>query len=342
MELPLFQYNLYGKQWPTPMSDRNLQQGKPAPLVVVVGPTGAGKSDLAISLALEFDGEVVNCDSVQVYRHFYIGTAKVPLSERRGVPHHLLDIVEPGERFTAGDYAREARRVLRQIRDRGKLSVLVGGTGFYLRALLEGLFVGPSQNQALRAWLVSREQARPGLLHRFIRRIDPESAKRIHQNDRNKLVRAAEVYALSRLPMSELFQSGRDPLMDFHAIKIGLNPPRKALYHRLDRRAEAMVAAGLVEEVQRLLNAGIPQDAKPFESIGYAQTLKLLRGEMCPAEALQSLQQDTRRYAKRQGTWFARERDILWLPGFGNDETMVTAAMKAVRAALTELEKIHR
>lgn len=133
------------------MSDRNVPQGKPAPVIVVVGPTGAGKSDLAISLALEFDGEIVNCDSVQVYRHFYIGTAKVPLSERRGVPHHMLDIVEPGEPFTAGDYARVARRVLRQIRDRGKLSVVVGGTGFYLRALLEGLFSGPSQNQALRA-----------------------------------------------------------------------------------------------------------------------------------------------------------------------------------------------
>jgi tRNA dimethylallyltransferase len=289
------------------------------PLVLVLGPTGAGKSDLALEIAAQFDGEVVNCDSLQLYRGFDIGTAKTPVSERRGIPHHLIDILDPREEFTAGEYARVARPVLRDISARGRLPVVAGGTGFYVRALLEGLFPGPSRDEGLRQDLAQREQRRGGFLHRALRRFDPPAAARIHANDRNKLIRALEVCITARRPLSEMFQSGRDPLTDFQPLKIGLDPPRDELYARLEERCRRMLSGGLIDEVRSLLLAGAPAAAKPFQSIGYKEALAVIEGRLAVDEALALMQRDTRRYAKRQLTWFRREAGIHWLSGFGTE-----------------------
>jgi tRNA dimethylallyltransferase len=289
------------------------------PLITVLGPTGSGKTDLALCLAERFNGEIVNCDSVQIYRHFDIGTAKTPLEQRRGIPHHLIDIVEPGEVFTAGDYAARARTVLAEISARNHLPIVAGGTGFYLRALFEGLFPGPRRDPATRTRLAVRERRRPGSLHRILARLDPQSAARIHANDVNKTIRALEVCLLARQPLSKMFEQGRDRLQGFEIVKAGLNPPRDALYERLDRRFEHMIAAGLLDEVRRLLQSGVSPESKPFESLGYKQALALVRGELSLEAATASAQMETRRYSKRQMTWFRRERDVTWFAGFGDD-----------------------
>src|SRR5579884_2029426 len=281
-------------------------------LLAVVGPTGSGKSDLALFLAERLDGEIVNCDSVQIYRGFDIGAAKVPHAERRGIAHHLIDIAGPAEVFTAGEYARRARAAVEDIARRGKLPLVTGGTGFYLRALLDGLFPGPERDEELRTRLAARERRRRGSLHRILSRFDAKSASRIHPNDVNKTMRALEVCLLARKPLSELFESGREALENFRGVKIGLNPPREALYSRLDARFGTMIERGLLEEVRALLASGVPANAKPFDSLGYKQALALIRGEMSREEAIASAQMETRRYAKRQMTWFRRERDITW------------------------------
>ncbi len=291
----------------------------PHPLIAVLGPTGSGKTDLALCLAERFNGEIVNCDSVQIYRHFNIGTAKAPPEKRRGIPHHLIDIVEPGEVFTAGDYAARARSVLAEIAARNHLPVIAGGTGFYLRALLEGLFPGPRRDEFKRTQLALRERRRTGSLHRILARLDPESASRIHANDVNKTIRALEVRLLARQPLSKMFERGRDSLQGFEIVKAGLNPPRDFLYERLDRRFEQMIAAGLLGEVRRLLQSDVSPESKPFESVGYKQALAVVRGESSLEAATASAQMETRRYAKRQMTWFRRERDVTWFDGFGDD-----------------------
>jgi tRNA dimethylallyltransferase len=288
------------------------------PLVAVVGPTGSGKSDLALAIAEEFNGEIVNCDSVQVFRHFDVGTAKLPVEERRGIPHHLIDIVDPDELFTAGEYARLARDTIADISARGKLPVIAGGTGFYLRALLEGLFEGPSRDQGLRDRLAARESRRPGSLHRILRRFDAEAARRIHPNDVPKVMRALEVCLVTRRPVTELFREGRDALQGYETLKLGLLPDRDALYDRVNVRCERMFEAGLVEEVRHILSLGFARTCKPFESVGYKQALQLVDGELSPKDALFYAQRDTRNYAKRQITWFRRERDLVWLKGFGD------------------------
>jgi len=284
----------------------------------VAGPTGSGKSDLALTIAEAFSGEIVNCDSLQVYRHFDIGTAKLPPDERRGIPHHLIDIVEPGHLFTAGEYARLARLTITAIAERGKLPVVAGGTGFYLRALLDGLFAGPTRDQALRDRLSLREKRRPGSIHRLLSRFDRAAAARIHPHDVPKVTRALEVCLLTRRPVTELYREGRGALTGYRALKLCLLPDRDALYQRLDRRASEMFARGLVEEVRHILALGIPPTAKPFESHGYKQAMQLIAGELNPREALFYAQRNTRQYAKRQITWFRRERDAVWLRGFGD------------------------
>lgn len=292
------------------------------PLVAVVGPTASGKSGLALHLAERFNGEIVNCDSLQIYRCFDIGTAKTPPAERRGIPHHLLDIIEPQETFTAGEYARQARAVLKDLRARGKVPVLAGGTGFYLRALLEGLFPGPARDEQLRERLRLRARHRGSqYLHRMLRRLDRESAARIHANDTPKLIRALEVCLRARRPMSELFREtkGAGRLEGFRPIKIGLDPPRRLLYERINRRAETMFRAGLIEEVQAILARGVPPTAKPFQSHGYREALEVLAGRLTVEQAIATTQLRGRRYAKRQMTWFRREKDLHWLPGFGSD-----------------------
>jgi tRNA dimethylallyltransferase len=300
------------------------------PLAIVLGPTGSGKSELALAIAERFRGEIVNCDSLQLYRMFDIGTAKVTESERRGVPHHLFDAFNPVHVCTAGEYVRLARPILREITKRGHLPVVVGGTGFYLRALLHGLFAGPERNEELRSRLTAAEQRRPGYLHRALRRYDPGSAERIHANDSNKLIRALEVCITARTPMTELFQAGRDSLSGFRPIKFGLNPARQDLYRRLDERCRAMWRQGLVDEVRQILVHGVPETAKPFESIGYKQALDFVMGRSGEAEAIEQMQRDTRRYAKRQLTWFRREPEVSWFSGFGEDSAVQNTVLEIV------------
>jgi tRNA dimethylallyltransferase len=253
-----------------------------------------------------------------VYRYFDIGTAKLPLGERRGIPHHLLDIVNPDELFTAGEYARLGRAAIADISDRGRLPVVAGGTGFYLRALLDGLFEGPARDQALRDRLALREARRPGSLHRLLRRFDPASASRIHANDVPKVTRALEVCLVTRRPVSEMYREGRDALCGYRTLKIGLSPDREALYQSLDMRCAAMFRSGLVDEVERILAMGYPAASKPFESHGYKQALQLLSGELNSKEAVFYAQRNTRNYAKRQMTWFRKEAGMVWLQGFGD------------------------
>jgi tRNA dimethylallyltransferase len=305
------------------------------PLVAVLGPTGSGKSDLALEIALQFGGEIVNCDSLQVYRHFNVGTAKLPFAARRGIAHHLIDIADPGELFTAGEYARRARPILADISARARLPVVAGGTGFYLRALLDGLFPGPSRDQNLRDRLTAREQRRPGSLHRILRRLDPAAAAKIHPHDLPKVTRALEVCIVARRPVSDLFSGGRDALVGYRALKIGLEPPRDSLYERLDARCRRMFESGLVEEVGSILALGFPATVKPFESHGYKQALQMLRGELTLKEAIFYAQRNTRRYAKRQMTWFRQEPGMLWLKGFGDSPEIRDAAFKLVNGYFT-------
>jgi tRNA dimethylallyltransferase len=306
------------------------------PLPVILGPTGSGKSDLSLWIARAIGGEIVNYDSMQVYRGFDIGTAKVIPSERQGIPHHLIDIAEPTGLFTAGEYARTAEAVIREISGRGHTAVLVGGTGFYLRGLLEGLSPGPSRDDALRTRLQAREVQRPGSMHRILGRLDPTSAARIHPNDKNKTMRALEVRLIEGAPLSSMFERERAALAGFRPIKIGLNPPRELLYARLNERARKMFDSGcLVEEVRRLLSAGVPSNAKPFESLGYKQALQMLQGGITQREALESTQQETRRYSKRQLTWFRKEPGVEWIAGFGEDAQVQTEALAILRRSIT-------
>lgn len=307
-------------------------------LAVVIGPTGSGKSELALRVALDAGGEIVNCDSMQVYRGFDIGTAKIPPDERRGIPHHLIDLADPEALFTAGDYAREARAVFQQIGLRGRIPVVVGGTGFYLRALLEGLFHGPERDETLRRRLEQREQRLPGSLHRILTRLDAAAGARIHPNDKNKTIRALEVRLLEGRPISELFTLGRAPLTGFLPVKIGLRPDRNLLYDRLDARAAAMFERGLVWEVRDLLARGVMPSAKPFESLGYKQALMVVEGHLTLQQAIQSTQAETRRYAKRQMTWFRKELGVHWLEGFGDEPEVQDQAMAIIKSAINKCE----
>jgi tRNA dimethylallyltransferase len=306
------------------------------PVIAITGPTGAGKSELALRVAEEFGGEVVNCDSLQIYRYFDIGTAKLSTAEMRGIPHHLIDILDPEEVFTAGEYARRGRAALEEIAHRGKLPVVAGGTGFYLRALFDGLFRGPMRNDALRERLAARESRRPGSLHRLLGRFDAISAARIHRNDVPKVMRALEVCIIGRRPVSEMFREGRDQLAGFRRLNIGLAPDRDRLYARLDERCRRMFESGLLEEVRGILDRGFSPAAKPFESHGYRQAVQLLHGELNAKEALFYAQRNTRNYAKRQMTWFRKEQDMEWLKGFGEEAHIQSAAVERVRKFLAE------
>jgi tRNA dimethylallyltransferase len=304
------------------------------PLVAVVGPTGSGKSALALRLALEFGGEIVNCDSLQLYRYLDIGTAKPPREERAAAPHHLFDLLDPDRVFTAGEYARAARPLIGEIADRGRLPIVAGGTGFYLRALLEGLFPSPPRSDRLRGRLASREARHPGWLHRTLARFDPASAARIHAADVQKLVRAVEVLLSTREPLTAWFERGRDAFSGFRALKLGLDPPRAALYERLDARLDAMFAGGLLDEVRTVLSLGFPASSKALEAHGYKQAVQMLRAELGPAEAIALAKRNTRRYAKRQWTWFRRDPEVRWLGGFGEDPSVQEAAHRNVIAFL--------
>ena len=301
-------------------------------LVVVLGPTASGKTSLALALARKFDGEIVNCDSVAMYREFEIGTAKPTKSERAEVPHHLVDCLDPQAEVTAGEYARQARQIVSEITERNRLPIVCGGTGLYLRAMLEGLFAGPQRSDELRDRLRKRTNERGAeYLHRILRRLDPTSAERIHSNDIPKVIRAIEVCVASRQPMTELWQQGRESLTGFQILRLGLNPEREALYARINRRAEQMFEQGLIAETETLL-AKYGPNAWPLSSLGYRQAMQMLRGELDRESALKAAQQAHRNYAKRQMTWYRREPDVDWMAGFGDDGAVQAAAKAMVEA----------
>lgn len=289
-------------------------------LVVVLGPTASGKTALSLALAERFRGEIVNCDSVAMYREFDIGTAKPTAAEQARAPHHLFDCVAPTSHITAGEYSRQARQVLDEIKARGRLPILVGGTGLYLRALLEGLFPGPKRSEKLRARLRERAGSRgSGYLHRVLSRLDQTAAEKIHANDNPKLIRAIEVCLASRQKMTKLWEErGRDPLRGFRILRLGLDPDRQALYGRINGRAEQMFKSGLVYETKRLLEK-YGESAGPLSSLGYKQAAEYLRGELTREQSLRAAQQAHRNYAKRQMTWFRREPEVHWLRGFGDE-----------------------
>ncbi len=302
--------------------------------MVVLGPTGSGKTALSLALAERFGGEIVNCDSVAMYREFEIGTAKPTVAERARAPHHLLDFVDPCGYVTAGDYARQAREILQQIRQRGALPIVVGGTGLYLRALLEGLFAGPQRSEDLRERLRARaDEKGPGYLHRVLRRLDPAAAAKIHANDTPKLLRAIEVCLASRTKMSEMWKQGREPLQGFRILRLGLNPDRKALYERINQRAQRMFDSGLSEETLTLLEK-YGAAPRPLSALGYKQAMALMRGEFDRETAVQAAQQAHRNYAKRQMTWFRREPDVFWISGFGDDAKVQAEAIQKVAEML--------
>jgi tRNA dimethylallyltransferase len=304
------------------------------PLIAIAGPTGCGKSELALRLAGEFNGEVVSCDSVQIYRFFNIGTAKLPLESRSGIPHHMIDIANPDEVFTAGDFARVVRPVLNNIAERGQLPLVTGGTGFYLRALLDGLAPGPPRDEDLRALLLARETKKPGLIHRLLRKVDPPTSARIHPNDTPKVIRALEICISTRKTTTEVFAAFRDVLTGFRVLKIGIFPDREQLYRRLESRMEAMFAAGLVDETASILALGYTPECKPFESIGYKQALQVIHGELSLKDALFYAKRDTRRYAKRQMTWFRQDHGIEIFRGFGDDARVMEEVQERVEAFL--------
>lgn len=289
--------------------------------MAVCGSTASGKSALGLRLAELLNGEIVNYDSIQVYSGLDIGSGKVSKEDRARVPHHLLDIVEPHQAFTAGDYRNLALKTIVKIRERKKLPVLVGGTGLYLRALLQGLFRGPARSERLRARLRGIVSLRGrAFLHRLLARLDPAAAERIHPHDAQKAIRAIEICLLAGEPMSALHGRGREGLSGFRAIKIGLNPRREELYERINRRVESMFSSGLLDEVRSILaQEGIWHDNGPLGALGYRQAAGVLKGELELKDAVGLTQAATRRYAKRQMTWFRREADIIWYEGFGND-----------------------
>jgi tRNA dimethylallyltransferase len=303
-------------------------------LLVIVGPTASGKTALSLALAEKFQGEIVNCDSVAMVREFEIGAAKPSAEERGRVPHHLFDVVEPTGFITAGEYARRARVVLGEIKERGRLPIVVGGTGLYLSALLHGLFPGPQRSEELRERLRERAGSRGSVhLHRVLRRVDPAAADKIHANDTPKLIRAIEVSLAARRPMTEQWKVGRDPLQGFRILRLGLNPDRATLYNRINQRAARMFEEGLVEETKRLLDA-YGDSARALTSLGYKQAVQLLKGELTREAAIAASQQAHRNYAKRQITWFRREPDVQWLEGFGDDEQVRNSAIARVQSGV--------
>jgi len=307
-----------------------------APLLIVAGPTASGKTALALALAQQFSGEIVSCDSVAVYRGMEIGTAKPTLAERASVPHHLIDVFPPDAPCTAGDYSRLAREAIRGIAKRDRLPIVCGGTGLYLRALVDGLFPAPPRHEPLRVRLRNLAQLRgPAHLHRILARLDPAAARLIHANDAPKLIRAIEVTLAARQPITRQWQQQpHDPLTGFRILRLGLNPPRAELYARINRRAAQMFnpptqGGGLVEETAHLL-AQYGPDCRPLTSLGYAQAAALLRGELTGDQAIAAAQQGHRNYAKRQLTWFRKDPALHWLPGFGSDQEVIQQASALV------------
>ena len=302
-------------------------------LYVVLGPTASGKSALGIALAQRVGGEILVCDSTQLYRHFDIGTGKVPPAEQHGIAHHLMDIVEPDAVFTAGEYRRRALEALEDLRKRSRTPVITAGTGLYLRALLEGLADSPERSEDLRERMRAIVAHRgPARLHAILKRLDPETAARIEAADTQKVIRAVELRLLAGKSVGEIHRSGREPLQGYEIVKIGLTPPRPALYARIHARIDAMIAAGWIDEVRHLIAMGVPDTAKPFQFIGYSQWREFLSGKISREDALDQIRKATRHFAKRQQTWFRREQGVHWIEGFGDDLATIRAAEKFIGA----------
>jgi tRNA dimethylallyltransferase len=307
--------------------------------VLILGPTGSGKTALSLALGEYFQGEIVSCDSVAVYRGMDLGSAKPTAEEQRRLPHHLIDVANPDEPFTAGEYSRQARAALRQIAGRGHLPIVTGGTGLYLRALTMGLFPGPARQQDLRARLTrSHHRHNPDWLHRILQRLDPSSASRIHANDTPKLIRALEILFTTGQPLSATLAArpdlARDPLTGFRLLRIGLTPARQILYDRLNHRAARMFQSGLIEETRNLL-AGYGK-VKALDALGYRQAIAALDNTMTLQEAIAAAQQGHRNYAKRQMTWFRREPDVHWIEDFGDTPATIAKAIEVVHQSNSE------
>jgi tRNA dimethylallyltransferase len=312
------------------------------PLIVLVGPTASGKTSLALRLAEEFNGEIVSCDSVAVYREMEIGTAKPSHEERALIQHHMIDSAWPDEACTAGDYSRQAREALTGITERGRTSmnerghlpIVAGGTGLYLRALIDGLFPAPPKKPGQRERLRELAATRgPVYLHRILSRLDTTAAAAIHANDVPKVVRAIEVSLAADQPLTEQWQKGRDALTGYRILRLGLNPPRARLYERINQRAAAMFDRGLIEETERLI-ARYGADCRPLTSLGYAEATAVLQNELTREQAVTQAQQGHRNYAKRQLTWFRREPGMHWLEGCGGDEDIIHQALHLVTGHL--------
>ncbi|MFZ2053526.1 MAG: tRNA (adenosine(37)-N6)-dimethylallyltransferase MiaA [Candidatus Aminicenantales bacterium] len=297
-------------------------------LAIILGPTAVGKSRAGAYLARKFNGEIINCDSMQVYRSFDIGTDKPTIEMRRQVPHYLLDIAEPSTQFTAGEFVRQALAAVRLIEERDRLPFVVGGTGLYLKALLEGLFPGPGRDEELRRRF-EQEAREEGLvtLHRRLEAVDPVYARLIGEQDKVRIIRALEVYSLTQKPLSEHFESTRSEVADFHILKIGLQLERKELYRRIEERVDRMFQNGICEEVHRLLAAGVPESAPPFRALGYRRVLAHLQGAISFDETKRLTKQDTRQYAKKQITWFRKMAGVSWFPA--DDLTSLAAFLEA-------------
>ena len=304
------------------------------PLIAILGPTATGKSALGIAIAERFNGEIINCDSTAVYRGFDIGTDKVPHDERRGIPHHLIDIVGPTDEYTAAQFAKDAAAVVNDIHARGKLPVLVGGTGFYYRALTRGLFPGPGKDADLRRRL-DRIAELKGVekLHRMVARIDPESAARIQPRDRKRLVRAMEVYFQTGKPLTAHFEDTVSPLgKDVQIGAVALRMPAAWLADRLAARVEAQFESGLLDEIRALLASGVPPEARPFGGLVYRQALEYLRGVRDEAATRKLIAQENRRYARRQLIWFRKEPNLLWFDGPGTNAEVQDSVISELAA----------
>jgi tRNA dimethylallyltransferase len=303
------------------------------PLIAVLGPTATGKSALAIALAQRFDGEIVSCDSTAVYRGFDIGTDKVPVAERQGIPHHLIDVASPTDEYSAAQYARDAAAAIRAISARGKLPIVAGGTGLYYRAITRGFFPGPGRDSALRARF-ERIADRRGVerLHRMLRRVDADSAVRIQPQDRKRIIRALEVFRLTGRPLTEHFARTESPLPDYDVTAIALRIPPDETALRVSRRVDAQFDGGLLDEIRGLIASGVPESAHPFTGLVYRQALEHLHGVRDEAATRALVAQENRRYARRQLIWFTKEPNLLWFYGAGERDDTLHAVLRALES----------
>ncbi|HSE30824.1 MAG TPA: tRNA (adenosine(37)-N6)-dimethylallyltransferase MiaA [Pyrinomonadaceae bacterium] len=309
---------------------------KSSPVIAVVGPTASGKSTLAIELALALNAEIINCDSVQVYRDIEIATAKVPLSERKGVLHHLIGFVPPEVNYTAVEWAAQAISKINEIEARGRVPFLVGGTGFYLRALRKPFFVSPKTDVDLRRRINEMREARgPEYLHRVLRRLDPRGARQLYSRDWPRIQRAIEVYLQTGRSIFEQREERPEPHESSKRLRvIALNPPRKELYERINHRTEEHFKTGLVDEVRNLLKRGVPPESNALGAHGYRRVVEYLEGRRTLDNALEQTKLDVRHYAKRQLTWFRREEGTVWFEGFGDQPDTIEQVLRSLRPSI--------